>query len=402
MPTYSQQNFIDDLDGLVHGKSSSLKNRQNTLNRSVRDVLDDLDLRSTKRKVVAAPNLFNDVFDYTCPSDLKGSAIIDVDPQVRRTEDSDIILTTEEEFNRMSSFRKLMIAIGNDSMVRKLKISLRLDDDQLVISELDSLTLSGGTWAAFGDAENLTADLDNFIKGNGSINWDISSAGGTTAGIQNTGLDAFDIDDYTPAGSAFVWTYLTSATNVTNFILRIGQDASNYKSKTITVTNEGTAFVAGWNLLRFDLQSMTSVGSPSDLSCDYVALYMTKDGAKVSETDYRFDWLVLKRGKIHNIHYYSKYGWQTSAGVWIENSTATTDKLNADTDEYNIILMKAATIASMELRDYDDVKMYEKSYMDKMKKYKMDNMSERKTLITEYYSLGTVEGFRSVEQDQNG
>jgi hypothetical protein len=402
MPTYSQQNFIDDLDGLVHGKSSSLKNRQNTLNRSVRDVLDDLDLRSTKRKVVAAPNLFNDVFDYTCPSDLKGSAIIDVDPQVRRTEDSDIILTTEEEFNRMSSFRKLMIAIGNDSMVRKLKISLRLDDDQLVISELDSLTLSGGTWAAFGDAENLTADLDNFIKGNGSINWDISSAGGTTAGIQNTGLDAFDIDDYTPAGSAFVWAYLTSATNVTNFILRIGQDASNYKSKTVTTVNEGTSFVSGWNLLRFDLQSMTSVGSPSDLSCDYVTIYMTKDGAKISETDYRFDWLVLKRGKIHNIHYYSKYGWQTSAGVWIENSTATTDKLNADTDEYNIILMKAATIASMELRDYDDVKMYEKSYTDKMKKYKMDNTSERKTLITEYYSLGTIDGFRGIEQNQNG
>jgi len=129
---------------------------------------------------------------------------------------------------------------------------------------------------------------------------------------------------------------------------------------------------------------------------------MTKDGAKISETDYRFDWLVLKRGKIHNIHYYSKYGWQTSAGVWIENSTATTDKLNADTDEYNIILMKAATIASMELRDYDDVKMYEKSYMDKIKKYKMDNTSERKTLITEYYSLGTIDGFRGIEQNQNG
>jgi hypothetical protein len=56
----------------------------------------------------------------------------------------------------------------------------------------------------------------------------------------------------------------------------------------------------------------------------------------------------------------------------------------------------------MELRDYDDVKMYEKSYTDKMKKYKMDNTSERKTLITEYYSLGTIDGFRGIEQNQNG
>ncbi len=396
---YTQQNFIDELDGKLHGKSSSLMNRQKVINRAVRKVLSDIDIRSTKRKVVSAPKLYNGVFNYTCPSDLKDFAIIDVFPQVNRSLDSEIILTTPEEFSRMSSFRKLMMAIDNDSGLRKLKISLEIDDDELVISELDSLTSGGGTWTSFGDGENITADLDNFVKGNGSINWDISSAGGTTAGITNASLNSFDIDDYTPAGSAFVWAYLTSATDVTNFILRIGQDSSNYKSKTITTTNEGTAFVNGWNLLRFDLQSLSSTGSPTETSCDYVALYMTKAAGKVSETDYRFDWLVLKRGKINDISYYSKYGWQTSAGVWIENSTTTTDLLNADTEEFDLFVIKAAELGSQELRDYDDYKIHKADYKNDSFIYKMNNMSERKTIINEYYSLGTVEGFRSIDNN---
>ena len=398
---YTQQNFIDELDGKLHGKSSNLMNRQKLINSAVRKVLSDLDIRSTKRSIASAPKLFNGVFDYTCPADIKELAIIDVFPQVNRSLDSEIILTTPEEFSRMSSFRKLMMAIDNDSGLRKLKISLEIDDDELVISELDSLTSGGGTWSGFGDGENLTADSDNFIKGNGSINWDISSAGGTTAGIQNTGLDSFDISDYTPSGSAFTWVFLTSATDVTNFILRIGQDSSNYKSKTVTTTNEGTSFVAGWNLLRFDLQSMTTVGSPTDTDCDYVTIYMTKDSGKVSETDYRFDWLVLKRGKINNISYYSKYGWQTSAGVWIENSTTTTDLLNADTEEFDLFITKAAEIGSQELRDYDDYKIYKNDYKNDSFNYKMNYMSERKTVINEYYSLGTVDGFRGIDNNND-
>ena len=387
MPVYTQQNLIDNLDGMVHGKSSSLKDRQNTLNRAVRFVIGDVDMRSTKRKATASPNLFNDIYDYACPTDLKGTALIDIVPQVNRAKDSEITLTTPEQFDRCKTLDRMMVAFSENSFVRKLRISMDIDDDELLISELDSLTSGGGTWVLLGDGENLTADRDNFVKGSGSINWDISAAGGVTAGIQNTGLDDFDLTDYLSAGSIFVWVYITSTTGLTNFIIRIGSSTGNYYTRTITATNEGTAFVNGWNLLRFDLPSMTEVGTVDDGACNYVALYMTKDAGKVSETDYRFDWLVIKRGKIHEVVYYTKYGWQTSGGTYIENSTATTDLLNVDTEEFELISIKAAEFASQELKDYDDWKIHKSDYKEKKQDYIIKNPSESKLLITDYYNF---------------
>lgn len=392
MPEYTYDEFEDEVDGMVHGKIANLTDKRKTLNRAVRFVVGDVDLRSTKRRSTVSPNLFNDIYDYSCPTDLKGTALIDISPQVSRTKDSDLRLTTEEEFDRLKTIDLMMVAFSDRDFTRKLRVSMDIDDDELVISELDSLTSGGGTWAAFGDGTNLTADLDNFVKGSGSINWDISAVGGTTAGIYNEGLDASDISDYLAAGSGFVWHYITSATNITNFILRLGSSASAYHAKTVTTVNEGTAFVAGWNLLRFDLQSLSDTSSPDDESITYVALYMTKAAGKVSETDYRFDWLVLKRGKIHNVLYYSKYGWQTTGGTWIENSTATTDVLNVDTEEFELMTIKAAEFASQELTDYDDVKYFAGQYSNpagtgKRDQYVLKWPSEAKVMITTYYDI---------------
>jgi len=392
MPVYTYQNLYDDVNGMVHQKIANLVTPLRTLNRAVRFVVGDIDLRSTKRRVAAAPNLFNDVYDYTCPTDMKGTALIDIAPQVSRSEDSDVRLTSEEEFDRLKTIDLMMVAFSDRDFTRKLRISMDIDDDELLISELDSLTSGGGTWEAFGDGTNLTADLDNFVKGNGSINWDISAAGGTTAGIKNADLESSDISDFLSAGSAFVWAYITSTTNLTNYILRLGSSETVYHSKTVTTTHEGTAFVAGWNLLRFDLQSLTDTGTPDDEDITYAALYMTKAAGKVSETDYRFDWLILKRGKIHNVLYYSKYGWQSIAGTWIENSTALTDLLNVDTEEYELIAIKAAEYAAQELSDWNDVKYFQNEYSNpqgtgKKDQYILKWPSEAKVLITTYYNI---------------
>ena len=384
---YTYQNLYDNVNGMIHKKIGNLSSSLNTLNRAARFVTGDIDLRSCKRKATASPNLFSDIFDYSCPSDLKGMALVDISPQVNRSQDSELRLTSPEEFDRLKTIDKLMVAFAQFSGTRKLRISMEIDDDELVISELDTTTSGGGTWAGFGDGENLTSDSDNYVNGNASINWDIGSGGGTTAGIVNTGLDAFDITDYLNAGSVFTWVYIQDITNITNFILRLGQSASAYYYKTVTTTNEGTAFVNGWNLLRFDLQSLSSTGSPSDEDVIYAAVYMTKDGAKINETDYRFDWMVMKRGRVHEVWYYSKYAWQSSAGTWIENSTTTTDYLNAETEELELITFKAAEYASQELKDYDDVKYFANEYKNKKADYLMKYPSEAKLHTIIYYTV---------------
>ena len=53
-------------------------------NNAVQEVLSDIDLRSTKRRTALSPNLFDDIYQYTCPSDLKEDKLVDLKPQLNR------------------------------------------------------------------------------------------------------------------------------------------------------------------------------------------------------------------------------------------------------------------------------------------------------------------------------
>ena len=384
---YTRSDLETRMNAGIHGRIGVLISKENTMNAAVRKVIGDFDLRSARRKATLSPKLFQGIYDFAAPSDLKAYSIIDIPPQAKRNSD-EFFLITSEEFDRKKSGLDGFIAIDDFNATRVLKIALRVDDKEKVISTLDTLNAGGGTWVLFGDAENLRKDNDNFIKESGSIRYDISSAGGTTAGIQNTGLNSFDLDDdYLGGnGAVFVWKYLTSATDVTNFILRIGSSDSAYHQKTITAQHDGTAFVNGWNLLRFDLTSLTDTGTPNDDAITFVAIYMTKATGKVSETDYRFDWLVLKRGVIHEIRYYSKFGWQSAAAAYKENSTLDSDLLVADTDEFELFVLKATEMAAKEAKDFEVATDAKEEYKERLAEYKLRNPSEAKIMTNEYYA----------------
>jgi hypothetical protein len=248
---------------------------------------------------------------------------------------------------------------------------------------LDTLTADGGTWTLFGDATNVVADADNYVKGGGSVTFDLVGAG-TTAGIYNDAITAFDISDFVNAGHVFAWVYINSTTNLTNWILRIGSSASAYYSQTVTTTNESASFVAGWNLLRFDFASMSETGTVDDENIDYIALYMTKTSGK-SDDGYRVDSIILHTGEIHNVLYYTRYPWQSSAGTFLENSTADTDLLNAETDEFDGFVYRGKVELFKELRRFDLAKDAKADYEEWKKEYKERNPSERVHYDRFYY-----------------
>ncbi|MCK9370223.1 hypothetical protein M0R04_09985 [Candidatus Dojkabacteria bacterium] len=390
--TYTYQNFYDALNGLLHGKVKNLQDPRVTINRAIRIVNAEVDTESTIRQSALVPYLFTDVFDYACPADLKATAVIDLIPQINRSRYFGLDLVPSEEFDRNKNWEKNIIAFYDHDGLRRMRISVVIDDDSKLISELDSLTSGGGTWKAFGDATNLVVDNFNYVSGNASIKWDISAAGGTTAGIYNDDLDEFDLTDEYIDGSLFYEQYLSSNLLITNFKIRVGSSASDYYEKTITSNNEGTAFVSGWNLNRHDLVSMTQVGTPDITKCTYVAIFMTKDASKISETSYRTDWFMARRGRIHDLQYYSRYGWQTSAGVYILDSTAVTDYLNAGEDEFELYLFKAGELGAAELRDKET---YAQDYKDKKKSYTMSTPSKAKIMTSSYYELDS--GFNNFD-----
>jgi len=374
---YTQALLKSDVNALIKGKIGILVDFQSTLNQGVRQVISDLDLLSLRRRTALTPNLFSGLFEYAAPTDLKG--IISIQNQ-KWTNTPFWTLVPYEQFMRRQDSNT--IALSDYDGMKKVFVKSQISDTKTTLSELDSLTSGGGTWSAFGDAENLEAMVDNHISGSGSIKFDISAAGGTTCGIENTSLTSSDLSDYFNGdGNCVVWAYITDKTNLTNYILRVGSSSSDYYTETVTTQADGTAFVDGWNLLNFSFATTTTVGTPVNTAIDYCALYFTKTAGKVSETGYRFDLILFRRGEINNLYYYSGYGWQSSTGTYKVNSTASSDLLNAFEEEYELIKCKCAELAADEV-DEDKVSEKQASRYNQLKKlYQMSNPSEALTMI---------------------
>jgi hypothetical protein len=410
---YTQAQLKSDINRGIQGKIGMLISDEDTMNETVRSVNSKMELRSAKRRVALSPELYNGVFEYAAPADLMGKNLIDLPAQAKR-EDGEFFLVPAEEFRRSrgsntsdvgdsglsgdnfrpysyvynGTGRKGEVAIDDYNGQQVLLVDSRVDSKSVIVSELDGLASGASAdWALFGDGENVAKDDADFIKGAGSLKWDISSAGGTTAGIQNSSVNSLDVSDYLGGTSSFfLYAKINSPTNITNYKLRFGSDSSNYHEQTVTTQHDGTAFVAGWNLLRFPISSLTDTGTPVDTALTYFVMYMTKTAGKVSETDYKFDWLVLKKGSITNVAYYTKYGWQTAAGAYQENSSTSSDLLVADTDEYNIIVAEGRVIAAQEV-DLSETKIrsLKSDRNDLVEEYMIKNPSEAKLMTSGYY-----------------
>jgi hypothetical protein len=376
MPTYTYSQLKSDVNGKIKGKIGVLVNPRSTINQGVRQAFSEIDFLTSRRKTQLTPNLFSGVFEYAAPSDLKGYGIITIQNQTFAPS-KPWGLVPYEQFLRRQDLNT--IAVSDYDGVRKIMLNASVDDDKITVSDFNSET----NWTAVGDAENIDTDTTDYITSSASLTFGISSAGGTTAGVQNSSISTIDLTDYlTGNGVVTVWVKIASTTNLTNYIMRIGTDSSNYYSKTVTAQADGTAFVAGWNLLKFDLTSLTETGTVTDTACTYSALYMTKDALKVSETGYKFDDMVLHNGEINYIYYYSGYGWQTSGGTYIQNSTADSDLLNAGEEEYEIILAKCAEVAADEVDEENASQKQEIRYEKLKRAYQMGNPSESLIMVS--------------------
>jgi hypothetical protein len=363
MPIYTRSQLKSRINAGIKGKQGILVNADDTANQAVREVLMEHDLRSTKRGVDILPGLFDNVTEYFLPADMKGEKLVSIFDQESETglfvNTQQVLLDRPRErqvdleivpFEQWHTNQKIgTVAFKENSGVRSLLVSMPSDGSTSVVSTLDALDAGGGTWGGFGDGTNVAVDTGDFIRGTGSLEYDIDASAGTTAGIVNSTLTATDLSAFfITTGAVFVFTKINSLTDLTNFELRIGSGAADYSVKTVTEQHAQTAFTTGWNLLRFDLNNITTSGTPVNTAITYIALFMNKATTKVSETGYKFDQICIKTGDIHRMNYYSKYGWQSSAGVWKENSTDDTDLLNADTDEFELFVQKGIILAGME------------------------------------------------------
>jgi len=378
-PSISQTEFYAIANGMSHGKFAQVQDRQVVSNRAVRYVVGDIDLRSHKRSAQLSPNMYADVFEYAAPTDLKGEKLIDFRRQVKRPHNEHWLLVDDVDFDRKKHVSHYRVAVRDENFGKLLRIDGLDNAKSKSLHTCESLT-GNGIWAATADASNLTLDNDNFITGGGALNFDMAT-GAATGFIENSTLDEVDLTDYDEIGSIFVWVFIpdysdADAETVTNFILRWGNSATVYWSRTITTNNEGATFHDGWNLLRFDWNGAIETGTVDPAAIDYLRLTVTKDTSLDADTDWRVDNFIARIGEIYDVVYYTRSGWMTSALAYLEESTAVTDLVIADTDEIEGIAFKAAEFAAQELKDYDDVQIQRAEYLDWKKNYESNNPSE--------------------------
>ena len=98
--SYTIINLKDDLSRKLHGTSlAKVQGILDLIFEAGRTVLQDTDPLETKRNAQIANALYDDVFDYAAPTDLKGNKIIDIRRQVNRKEGDNFSQTFNESFD---------------------------------------------------------------------------------------------------------------------------------------------------------------------------------------------------------------------------------------------------------------------------------------------------------------
>jgi len=388
--SYTIATLKDDMSRKLHGSTlNKLKDPNGLINEAIRQVLQDIDPAETKRTQQVTNAIYDQVFSYQLPTDLKANKIIDIYPQVNRDQ-SDSARQTYTQFFEKTKLQDSFY-IRNDSGVKSLRYSKSVIAGQLLSAMNDT-----DGWSTGNDAENLTKDTLNYISSGASLKFDID--GSTTDGfLEKSDLDALDLSDREEEGAYFLWVFFPDVSIITSINLRWGNDSSNFWDRTVTTPQDGTALQTGWNLLRFDWNGANSTGTPDSSDIDYTRITVNYNGT--GDTNLRADSLIYRFGSIFNIDYYSKFLLRTSAGVFHETVTDDNDMINLDTDSYNVLLYKVSELMAQEVQGEDssfDVQIDTRRYQQARKQYSMLNKSEILKPQQSYYRVKTKDNFTNI------
>ncbi len=380
--------LLTDLASVIHGTTvNKIPNVYGIINRAARTVLLDVDPKETQR-IVQMTQVFDDVFDYPLPSDVKGDRIIDLQLQAGRTPWDVFTQGYAENFdaNKLVSFKNKIYTQWNTGLK-----TIRIEAPFLT-SPLQ-LTGTGTTtgWTLGGGASDLTIDQTNNVAGGGALTLNLL-AGQTTGYVENTSLTPVDLTTYVNNSTGFLWVYMPTGASITSVNVRWGSSSANYYSYTATTTQQGTTFQNGWNLIALPWISATVTGSPDADSFSYVRVTPTYNSTL--QTGFKVCNLTFALGYYFNLQYYSKCMFRDPiTNAFQENVVDVTDNnklINLDTESYNLLFNKVAFLVAQSLQGADaqyDATYFDSEYQTALKRYKAQNLSEAINKTESYYSL---------------
>ncbi len=355
----------DELAGMLHGTNiDDVHYSLGVFYRAGRQVLLDCDPFETKRLAELTTPVYEGIFSYAVPTDLKMNKVVDIRPQVLRETAENFDQRYSEEFDLLKENNTFNVEYVNNT--KTINISKSLNSGSRV-SDFASTT----GWAAADDATNITLDQIYYSYGSSSLNFDLD--GSTTSGyIENSTLSSVDLSAHEDKARMFLDVYFPDSSLITNVILRWGNDTSNYFSVTSTSPFNSSAFSNGWNTIDFNWNGAAETGTVDTTVIDYVRITITYDGT--AETDIRVDNLRSILGTIYDLQYYSNFLYtDATTGNLKEQPEVDNDSCILEPQSMNLYLSKVAEFAAQQAQQQGasvDVGYFANEYANHLKRYK--------------------------------
>lgn len=270
-------NLKNSVSGQLQGLNlNNVKSLNLALERTARQTSALLDIPETTYQ--QGITLYDGVTDYTAPTTMFGTSVVDLRPQGTTRYAGDTVQKMPgDQFDRekgyISTSTELTIEYNNGTGV--IRIVSPYPTSRI---ELDPMTQTTG-WTASGSASALTTDSTVIWQSPSSLRFTLT---GASTGTLSKTISSTDLTSYVGVGVAFVAFRVTTAANLTSITLKIGSDSSDYYS--VTATSGFTSAFADAQLMlaKFDLATASKTGSPNLTKTTYVELDLVTSGTEAN------------------------------------------------------------------------------------------------------------------------
>lgn len=348
---YTISEVQNNLIGLSHGGTlNKVRNIYSLYERAANNMLSRVKLLETIKSTSLTSAVHDELYSYAVPTDF--NTLIGIYPTGDRELNDEAQRVLAEAFDRRKGIDEKKISIEGLNGSKIFRINWKINQPKTV-NTMDAYD-GNGTWSAVATASGVETDTQYKYSGGGSVKFDVAASGD---GIENTTMDAIDLTDEDETAEFIIPIYLEDSADaalLTSVTFRWGNDltANYWTGVAQTAQFDGTAFRAGWNLVKIPWSTATETGTVVPTTIDSARITFAITGAI---TNLRVDNIMVSLGTIFDVKYYSKYLFKNAAGTWITQPTTDTDYVVCDNDSINIFLYECLDEMAHQVQGEDSV-----------------------------------------------